>query len=710
MTGSTGTGIGNLYQWQSSTDAVNYNNISGAIQSQFIASGLTITTYYRCILSCIFGATSSTSSAKKVTVINPQITGTTPAQICGPGSLTLGATTSLGRINWYASATGGTVLDTGITFITPVITTTTTYYIDAVYNGCFSSSRTPVIATIKTIPTLTSSNSNSRCGAGSLVLSATTSAGIIDWYAASTGGVSLGTGINFNTPSISATTIYYAEVTANGCVSASRTPVTATIIPQPTITSVTPAGSCGSGSVVLKATTNAGIISWFSASTGGIALDTGLTFTTPVIFAPTTYYVEVKLNNCTSATRTPVLASIYSNPNITGTVSVTGCAGEKVVLSATASTGIINWYTASTGGTSIATGNSFTTPVLTTTTTYYVDATANGCTSSFITPAKATINPSPTITSVTSASICGSGSLTLGATASSGIVYWYSDSIGGTLLTTGNSFNTPTLTNSTFYYVETRDNGCTSSPRIAVLAKIKKIPTITGTTPASSCKPASLTLSATVSAGNLNWYSVPFGGSILNTGLSYSTGLLNSTTTYYLEATDSGCISASRIGIDATIYPALNKATTVNGFTITAAATGVTYQWVDCNAGYQLISGATSQSYTATANGNYAVIIKNTNCTDTSACVAITKIGLNASENLQKIQVFPNPTNDYINLTTETNFIGEQFQISDMQGRIISSGIISSSLQKISLVGLAPGVYILNCGKEANYAIKILKR
>jgi hypothetical protein len=52
-----------------------------------------------------------------------------------------------------------------------------------------------------------------------------------------------------------------------------------------------------------------------------------------------------------------------------------------VVLKATASAGTINWYAAATGG-PLGTGSSFTTPVLSATTPYWVDATSNSCTTS----------------------------------------------------------------------------------------------------------------------------------------------------------------------------------------------------------------------------------------------------------------------------------------------------------------------------------------
>ncbi|NVO03248.1 MAG: PKD domain-containing protein, partial [Bacteroidetes bacterium] len=58
-----------------------------------------------------------------------------------------------------------------------------------------------------TIPTVTG---GSRCGTGTVNLSATGS-GTLQWYAAAAGGTALTTGTTYTTPSISATTTYYVE-------------------------------------------------------------------------------------------------------------------------------------------------------------------------------------------------------------------------------------------------------------------------------------------------------------------------------------------------------------------------------------------------------------------------------------------------------------------------------------------------------------------
>ncbi|MBN9283226.1 T9SS type A sorting domain-containing protein [Flavobacterium sp.] len=66
------------------------------------------------------------------------ITGTTPGSVCGNGSATLAATATGGNLSWYAAATGGTALGTGATFATPVISATTSYWVEAGVPGVAS--------------------------------------------------------------------------------------------------------------------------------------------------------------------------------------------------------------------------------------------------------------------------------------------------------------------------------------------------------------------------------------------------------------------------------------------------------------------------------------------------------------------------------------------------------------------------------------------
>ena len=69
-----------------------------------------------------------TSTAVALTVNSPAISGTTPAATCGPGSVTLSATGTGSQIRWYSALTGGTLLATGGSYVTPILSATTPYY------------------------------------------------------------------------------------------------------------------------------------------------------------------------------------------------------------------------------------------------------------------------------------------------------------------------------------------------------------------------------------------------------------------------------------------------------------------------------------------------------------------------------------------------------------------------------------------------------
>ncbi len=312
LTGNTAT-----IQWQSSTNNVNFTNIAGATSATLTTGQMGVlntTTYYRANVTSTFCAP-STSNTVTISVNPTTFSSTTGASICGgPSTLTLQAATAAGTINWYAALTGGASLGTGTSYTTPSIATTTTYYAEVTNNGCTSSPRTAVVATVNAIPTLSSTTGASRCGTGTVTLQAATAAGTINWYAALTGGASLGTGTSFTTPSIAATTTYYAEVTNNGCTTNPRIAVVATVNTIPTLNSTTGASICGTGTATLQATTAAGTINWYAALTGGASLGTGTSYTTPSIATTTTYYVDVTDNGCTSSPRTAVVATVNSLP------------------------------------------------------------------------------------------------------------------------------------------------------------------------------------------------------------------------------------------------------------------------------------------------------------------------------------------------------------------------------------------------------------
>lgn len=96
--------------------------------------------------------------------ITPTIDSTVGGVRCEQGTVTLTATSnqSGASLNWYNVATGGAILGTGSTFVTPSLSTTTSFFVEATSNSC-TSVRTEVIATINNQPSAGVSTNTISC-------------------------------------------------------------------------------------------------------------------------------------------------------------------------------------------------------------------------------------------------------------------------------------------------------------------------------------------------------------------------------------------------------------------------------------------------------------------------------------------------------------------------------------------------------------------
>lgn len=97
------------------------------------------------------------SPTLEITIVlnsTPSVTSISDNVRCGTGTVDLSALSSTGAtLNWYDSLTSSTILGTGDVFTTPIISETTSFFVEATANGC-SSERTEVIATVNIEPSL----------------------------------------------------------------------------------------------------------------------------------------------------------------------------------------------------------------------------------------------------------------------------------------------------------------------------------------------------------------------------------------------------------------------------------------------------------------------------------------------------------------------------------------------------------------------------
>lgn len=255
-------------------------------------------------------------------------------------------------------------------------------------------------------------------------------------------------------------------------------------------------------------------------------------------------------------------------------------------------------------------------PGTVTTTTYYRRGAASTTATTlyfYSAPVTITVNALPTISSTTSNTICGTGSIPISAETSAGsnsFINWYDAATGGNLVVRNGSgivYNTPDLTLNTTYYVQAEDaNGCLSSTRTAVYANVNlALPVVTiGTFAATKCDSGSFKISATTSSeASIKWYDALTGGNLLQSGNNYITPVLYANATYYAEATNCNG-SSTRVAVplslattpSVTSAPSISICSSTPSVTLTAAASAGANYW------YTAASGGTADPSNATIN------------------------------------------------------------------------------------------------------------
>ena len=124
-------------------------------------------------------------------------------------------------------------------------------------------------------------------------------------------------------------------------------------------------------------------------------------------------------------------------------------------------------------------------------------------------------------------------------------------------------------------------------------------------------------------------------------------------------------------------------------------------QWFDCNT-QQIISGATQDIFVATITGNYAAIITEGNCVDTTLCKDVVT-GINqAATNNNQFSDFPNPVTDELTIQVNSPCNNCKIEITNVLGVKVSSFGFgdSGSSTTFNLKSFSSGVYFVRVSNE----------
>ncbi|MBL7800353.1 MAG: T9SS type A sorting domain-containing protein, partial [Chitinophagales bacterium] len=145
-----------------------------------------------------------------------------------------------------------------------------------------------------------------------------------------------------------------------------------------------------------------------------------------------------------------------------------------------------------------------------------------------------------------------------------------------------------------------------------------------------------------------------------------------------------GCDSV--ITLNLFVRPAVAVTASASGFNLSASAGFVAYQW---KLNGNTISGANAQTYTAVANGTYAVEVTDANgCKGISNALNVAGVGIENLSNISLI-LYPNPATDIITIETDAQVTG--VELFSAIGQKIN--VTTNAIQQINISDLAAGAY-----------------
>ncbi|WP_299818112.1 PKD domain-containing protein [uncultured Pontibacter sp.] len=507
-------------------------------------------------------------------------------------------------------------------------------------NECGISTPESQIITINELPAAPSVTPVTVCKGSSATLTVSGSGPTYKWYTAATGGTAIYTGTALTVNPANTTTTYYVEaVSAQNCISASRTPVTLTVTEPvanniigssasicenstaPTLTGSTPTGGDGNYAYTWQSSTNG------TSFVNAIGINNEKDYSPGVLTQKTWFRRIVKSGECIQDISAPVEITTIARPGAPTVAGTEICTGSSATLVAPVVTGITyKWYDVASGGFPLATANSFPTPQLSTTKTYYVEAVnSSNCASPARTAVTVKVNPviSNNTLSANQDICAGAVAATIVGAApvggNDGYTYrWYksttSASTGFTLVSgaTEKDYAPGAVSVKTWYYREVLSGGCISQSAAVEIA-VKTAPVAPTVANPTICKGNTASLTATAPGGSYTWYDAGGYKVAENTNV-FTTPVLNATTSYYVETMVNGCTSATRTNVTVTVQqPITNNivsgqqslckgmpAATLTGSNPSGGSGTYTYRWesstTSATAGFSAASGTNTGS------------------------------------------------------------------------------------------------------------------
>lgn len=533
------------------------------------------------------------------------------------------------------------------------------------------------------IPTITASGPISFCPGGSVTLTSS-----------STTGNTWSTGATTQSISVNSAGTYSVAYSNGTCVTNSA-PMNVTLLSAPAtpiITANSPTTFCSGGNVTLT-----------SSSASGNTWSNGATTQAITVNSSGNYSVNVTNGTCSTAS-VPQQINVIQYP-IAPTITTSGatsfCPGGSVTLTSNSANG----NTWSNGET--------TQSIIVNTQGSYTVSNANGLCVSNSTPIVTSILPAPVTPII---SLSGPTSFCEGDS-----VILTSNSATNNIWSTGETSQFIVVNTTGDYDVSVSNGTCSTSSNPIQLNVISypSPPIISANGPTTFCEGDSVILSSNTTIGNL-W----------SNGNTTQSITVFTTDNFSVSVSNGGCVSNSDLLSVITnpspiinTQPASTQVNIGNQAVFTTSANGGTYQWQEnSGSGFQNItnggqfSGATTNTLTisnTTMTNNsiqYQCVVTSNNCLATSDAATLTVInnaGLGEVNSLNYIEIYPNPTSNFVIVNINDNLVGNGYEIVDNTGRTVVKGVLLNENQLVDLNNLSTGIYSFKVIGELSRTVKL---